>query len=229
MHEYVNFYINKMITDLDLHKKCDERCVFELKIKETPDSYEECYLCCSFESALKCIDEFYNEYGSKENQLSSYEIVKRKVYDADKDRFDEDFISSCTLNSERVICDVVPQDTSWHHTDCDGLCANCRELCINNIDIHFPDFIKYKDLVKYVNYDKLMKYGISTSKDNDDESCTIIPIDCFAMRYRNFDKAFDFHIHIPYCYVETADVSELSDEKAGIYYQFLDFLKSNFQ
>ena len=45
-------------------KSSDARSVFELHIKDTPDSYDERYLCSSFEAALKMIPLFYQEYDS---------------------------------------------------------------------------------------------------------------------------------------------------------------------
>ena len=39
-----------------------EGFVYELSIKDTPDAYEEKYLCSSYQAALICIDRFYEEY-----------------------------------------------------------------------------------------------------------------------------------------------------------------------
>ncbi len=57
--------------------------VYELLIKDTPEAYEEKYLCLSYQSALVCIDRFHERYADvdlKETEKSRYRIIKRKVF-----------------------------------------------------------------------------------------------------------------------------------------------------
>ena len=48
----------------DAFRVLGEGEVYELHIKDTPDSYDETYLCGSYEAALAYIDLFYKEYGT---------------------------------------------------------------------------------------------------------------------------------------------------------------------
>ena len=61
----------------------DSGFIYELHIKETPDSQDECYICSSYKAALVCIDCFYEEYasvGAKETEKTKYKIIKRKIF-----------------------------------------------------------------------------------------------------------------------------------------------------
>lgn len=223
---YLKFLIHEEEFELKAIQNDDTGYVYELHIKETPDSYDERYLCNSYQSALNMIDEFYKEYDSDENESSRYEIVKRKIYDSRTDSFEEDFYGKCTLNYERKICEVFYHKPNNSIYDCDGFCFECDRLCIHNVSIKFPPFVGYKDLVRYIDYDGKVKFGVSLDEPEcQAEECYIIPLDCFALRYKNFEKAHDFHEHTPYPQVERANVDELCDEEAEAYKAYLVYLE----
>lgn len=227
MHSYIKFLINELENGLQQLQRNGSEYIFELHIKTSPNAYDERYICNSFSSAISLIDEFYKEYSLKPSESAKYKIVKRKIYDSNKDKFDEDFAGSCTLNYQKDICEMcIPCQTNFQN--CDGICFECERLCMTNTDIRFPSFVGYKDLVKYQDTDGSIKYGVCWDiPDFQDEECYIIPLDCYALMYRSFDKAHDFHQHIPYPFVEKATLSDLTNEDKIIFNEYLNYLEKN--
>lgn len=76
-----------------------ENEVYELRIKETPDPYEERYLCADHRTALGLIDKFYKHYDfTSENESTRYVIAKRMIYqpaDDFRDDYWDDFWQDC--------------------------------------------------------------------------------------------------------------------------------------
>ena len=84
------------------------RFVYELHIKETPDSHDECYICASYNAALLCIDRFYEEYsdiGASETEKTKYRIIKRKIF-FESDKFEEDTYAECILGAGKVVLEI---------------------------------------------------------------------------------------------------------------------------
>ena len=81
-----------------------ENCVFEVKIKETPDSWEERYLAKTFNGVLKKVEYFSEYYECTKMGINSrFEIVKRRVVDETKiEEFDEDWRGEATYNGNSV-------------------------------------------------------------------------------------------------------------------------------
>lgn len=227
MCSYINFIIDELENNLQKLQGDNSNCIFELHIKDTPDSYDERYICKSFNSAIVLIDEFYKEYSCTPDTRARYEIVKRKIYDSSCDSFSEDFIISCSLDYNKNICDICSEQNGYFY-QCDGICYECDLLCMSNINIRFPAFVGYKDLVRSQDIAGSVNYGVAwDDPENQGEECYIIPLDCFALRYGSFDKAHDFHEHVPYPYVEKAYESDLTDEYKNIYNEYMKYLEKN--
>lgn len=227
LRDYIAFLIDNMETQMDFFKKQDPEFIFELHIKDTPDSYDERYICNSFDSAIRMIDEFCKEYECDKNAISRYIIKKRKIYNGSSDHFDEDFRGGCSLNSGKKICKFYPYESVNYH-NCDGMCCKCNRLCIMNITISFPVFTGYKDLVRFYDSQGKSRYGVCLDDaDIREEVCYIIPLDCFALRYHFFEKVHDFHMHIPYPYVEKVNDAELNEEEQKIYKEYTAYLEKN--
>ena len=198
-------------------------CVYELHIKQTPDSYDERYLCESYESAREMISLFYKEYEEKETELAKYEIEKRRIF-VENGNFEEDGLGLCTLNHKREICrlDVYGMNS------CEQLCDNCSKLCISNVSIKYPRFASNFDIVKYTEKNGAKHFGVYLEGINDyDEEYYIIPLDCIAMKYHIFERDFYNHIHIEAPFVERADFKELPEDMKNTYKKYIDYLKSN--
>ena len=223
LKDYITYCIEWLENKFEEFKCGSNDYIYELQIKETPETGAERFICKSFNSALDLIDEYYKIYDFEPDTQAFYEIIKHKVF---TDSIDEvrDFCGSCTLDYQKNICEVTfPYEPDYY--SCDGVCFECECQCIINVSVKFPDYIKYKDLVKYQSYNKSIKYGICLDEPEcQGEYCYIIPLDCFALRYNNFDKAHEFHKHIPFPYVEKVSEIDLSNEYRKIYREYLLYL-----
>ena len=223
LKDYINYCVEWLENKFDEFKRSSNDYIYELNIKETPETGVERFICKSFNSALDLIDEYYKIYDFEPDIKAFYEIIKHKVFTGKIDEV-RDFCGSCILDYQKNICEVTFSNEPDYY-GCDGACFECEHQCITNINIKFPDFIKYKDLVKYQSYNKSIKYGICLDEPEcQGEDCYIIPLNCFALRYNNFDKANDFHEHIPFPYIEKAAEKDLSNEYKKIYREYLLYL-----
>ncbi len=228
--------LKKYITQLiefqkEIHKKFiqnEENCVYELHIKERPDSYDERYLCDSYSSAVKMIDLFYEEYDNDENELSKYRIEKRKIFSG-LDKFDEDYVGFCILNFKREIQEIDIDGVNSYANICDSFCSEeCNILCINNVDIEFPRFAKNLDIVDYSDYNGKKHYGVYLENTCDiKEEYYVIPLDCTAMKYHNFERDFYNHEHIETPFVENVNIDDIPEDMQEIYKEYIDYLKIN--
>ncbi len=205
-----------------------ENCVYELHIKENPDSYDEKYLCDSYSSAIKMIDSFYEEYGNGENELSKYEIEKRKIFNC-SDKFDEDYVGNCKLNYKREIQEIDIDGVNSYANICEACCSDeCNILCINNIDIAFPRFAKNLDIVEYSDYDGKKHYGVYLENMcNVKEEYYVIPLDCTAMKYHHFERDFYNHMHIEAPFVEKVKIDDIPANIQDVYKNYIDYLEIN--
>ena len=184
-------------------KRAEGGTVFELHIKDTPDSYDERYLCSSFEAACKMIPLFYREYDSaKETERSRYEICKRRVFSGrDGEVFAEDELGSLTLLPGGKVCTVelyayLPPER------CGGDCQDCTLPCYS-LEILFPCFTKDGDAVRYTERSGAVSYGVVLQEDEGPSAeCYVIPLDSSEMSYRDFEHIRDAHQHIPAPLVE---------------------------
>ncbi|MBQ9915236.1 MAG: hypothetical protein IJO50_03720 [Clostridia bacterium] len=228
--ESLKRYIEKLIeTQKEIHKKFlqnQENCIYELYIKESPDSYDERYLCDSYFSAVKMIDLFYERYGNGENELSRYEIEKRKIFSS-TDKFDEDYVGNCKLNYKREIQEIDIDDVKSYANICDAACSDeCNILCINNIDIEFPRFAENLDVVEYFDRAGKKHYGVYLENMSDiNEEYYVIPLDCDAMRYHHFERDFYNHEHIKAPFVEKVDISNIPEQIQEVYQSYVEYLE----
>ncbi len=201
--------------------------VYELHIKETPDAYDETYLCSSIDAAMKMIPLFYQEYDSKENASSRYHIVKRRVFSAKEgEEFSEDYLGDAVLLPDRVIYSVDVD--GFCAEDCDGLCLDCERYCIHNLDIPFPCFTNHSDAVKYREYNGSAGFGVVLQWDDaPTNECYIIPLNCEQVRYHDFANAHYAHAHIPSVFVEKISPDSLSDDMRKNYLAYVAYLENN--
>ena len=225
-------YIAQLIeVQKEIHKmfiQNKENCVYELHIKERPDSYDERYLCDSYSSAVKMIDLFYEEYDNGENELSKYWIEKRKIFSS-LDKFDEDYVGNCKLNYKREIQEIDVDDVNSYANICDVVCSDeCNNLCINNIDIEFPRFAEDLDIVEYSGYDGKKHYGVYLESMCDvKEEYYVVPLDCTEMKYYDFERDFYNHEHIEAPFVERVTIEDIPTNLQEIYKKYIEYLKTN--
>lgn len=209
----------------------DTGFIYELHIKETPDSHDECYICASYKAALVCIDRFYEEYASvdaKETEKTKYKITKRKIF-FEENKFEEDAYAECVLGANKVILEISDYNTS---SDCelDTLCSECNEICPYRCDeLKFPCFACDYAIIKYLNHEEKEQFGVSICWDDTcnglGEEFYIIPLDSPSIREHRFDDNFYEHQHIPLPLATLAELDDLDEDMRKNYLAFVEWLK----
>ena len=211
-----------------------EGFVYELCIKETPDTHEEKYLCSSYRAALICIDRFYEEYASvdaKETDKTRYKILKRKIF-SQNDKFDEDVYGDCVLGQNKTVLEVSDYKNP---ADCelDVLCSECKEICPRRCDdLSFPCFACNHSIIKYQDYEGKDCFGVNICLEDCDgtaEAFYVIPLDSSTIREHRFEDNFYDHQHIELPLATLATPEELDETMRKNYFDFISFLKEQKQ
>jgi hypothetical protein len=204
--------------------------IYELRIKDEPDAYEERYLCASFDIALEMIDQFYQEYDfATETPQARYVIEKRKILQPGQ-TFCEDSLGECVLAAGKVLISVDPSPEESENGRCCHSCVDCATSCVLNLDVCFPAFIPDRSPVMYLLPDGSTHYGILLALQEPEiiEACYIIPLDCEMMKHKRYDKAWGYHWHehIPCPYVEPVQETALTPELLESYQSFVTWLET---
>ena len=217
----------------DAFRICGEGEVYELHIKDTPESYDETYLCATVEAALAYIDLFYEEYAdvTYRGESTRYRIVKRRIYAGKSgETFDEDYVAECVLDQHKRLLTVDDDvdNTPYGIGFCEGRdCDTCEKVCLHHgRTMLFPCFTKHLDLVRFEDYKGAIRYGINFQWDDSPADCLCVdPLDSRAVRYHSFENAGDDHDHPPLPLVEPASIDELNEEMREDYLAFMAYLK----
>jgi hypothetical protein len=196
-----------------------EGFIYEVHIKEKPDTAEECYLCADYASALNCIDRYYEEYaadGTWDCAQCRYRIVKRKVFTGDPCReFGEDAFGECVLGQNKTLLTVYLYDEG---SDCTNNfnCEECEKLCTyRGFPVYYPEFVPDCGAVRYVDYNEKERFGINLclgSESNPTDKLYIIPLDSLYLYYKDFENAHYDHQHIDPPLVENISEEELDED-----------------
>jgi len=220
-------YIKYERDNFDRFIEGGEEFVYELHIKECPNATEDIYLCSSYESALACIDRYYEKYGFvTETEETRYKITKRKVF-SDGDELDEDACAECVLGQKKIVLEV---SDFRNLADCDISCHECKKICPRRCEeILFPCFVSNYAIIKYRDYDRRERYGVnlclSGCRDMTSE-LYVIPLHSDTIRYRNFTSDFYNHDHVPLPLATLALPEDLDETMRNDYFAFVEFLKS---
>ena len=211
----------------------DSGFIYELHIKETPDSHDECYICASYKAALVCIDRFYKEYASvdaKETEKTKYKIIKRKIF-FEENKFEEDTYAECILGTNKVILEISDCNAS---SDCelDTLCSECDEICPYRCDeLNFPCFACDYAIIKYLDHEDKEQFGVSICWEDScnglGEEFYVIPLNSQSIREQRFDDNFYEHQHIPLPLATLAKLDDLDENMRKNYLAFVEWLKAN--
>ena len=214
--------------------EASEGFVYELYIKDTPEAYEEKYLCSSYQAALVCIDRFYEEYAdidTKENEKSRYRIIKRKVF-SENDIFEEDAYAECVLGANKTVLEVSDYRNP---ADCDSeiMCSECTEICPRRCDdLFFPCFVHNYAVIKYRDYKGLEHFGVNICLEKCDamaQELYVIPLDSSEIREHRFDADFFDHEHIELPLATLASPDDLDETMRKDYFDFVSYLRSQTQ
>lgn len=196
-----------------------ENEVYELRIKDDPDAYEERYLCSSYQTALDMIDAFYREYDfAPEKDTVRYVIVKRKVLQS-TDAFQEDELQECELGAGKVLISAE----IWRD-------ENDPKAEIE--DVAFPSFIPHLSAVRYRKGEGSICRGVCLAGDTfPSDSCYVIPLDGEMLKSRDYEKhlGYHWHEHIPGPNIEVLPLEYLTDEESSDYLAFVQFWKEREQ
>ena len=214
--------------------EASEGFIYELCIKDTPEAYEEEYLCSSYHAALVCIDRFYEEYadiGTKETEKSRYKIIKRKVF-SENDTFEEDAYAECVIGANKTVLEVSDYRNA---ADCDSeiMCSECQEICPRRCDdLSFPCFVHNYAVVKYQDYKGLEHFGVNICLEECDgmaQELYVIPLDSSEIREHHFDADFFDHEHIELPFAALATPDDLDETMRRNYFDFVEHWRLRFE
>ena len=201
--------------------------VYELHIKDTPDAYDERYLCRSFEEAMNFIPHFFREYDCEEKAVSRYTIVKRRILSAETG-FSEDALGELVLLPGGKIHSVTVFAFDHRAEECCGQCLACDRPCAHCHETLFPVFVRHGDAVKYYESSGKESFGIAFSlNDRPCSDCYVIPLDSEAVRHHDFANLHDAHQHIPAPLTERIKPEELPEDRKDDYQACLLYIMEN--
>ncbi len=206
--------------------KDEQNTVFELHIRETPDTADEQpYLCRSFDAVLKTIAMYYHTYNTQETTLARYRIVKRRLFSGEKgEAYSDDNLGQAILLSGGVIHSVWAGE--YVPEECDGFCIDCEQHCVHSCP--YPCFTNHGDLVKYRQYDTTECFGVVLQQNNDPvNEYYIIPLNSDKIRYRDFKNADEAHEHVLVPLVEKVSADILPNSMQEDYRAYITFLEEN--
>lgn len=201
--------------------------VYEVHIKDDPQSYDERYLCKTYNGALKIIELFHKCYEceSEITDISRFTIYKRLCKDYDTvDEFDEDELGCCELGKGFIIKSV--DFWEYHYSNCDKKCEECTDLCLQNITVQYPKFLNEYDIASYINYDFEKEYYIALCPEGyeHDDCAYLLPLNSWYLEHNDWQNVMDSHQHTEYPLVQKESYEALSDELKQNYQLLRSFL-----
>lgn len=224
LRDYTSKLIHVQRQMLEVFLKPEDNTVYELHIKDTPDAYDERYLCKSFDAAIRIIPLFFQEYDCEENSLTRYTIVKRRVLSEEAD-FSDDELGELVMLAGMRVYSVNMWSFDHQAEECAGQCLNCNSPCADCHETIFPQFIQHGDAVKFYDLSGKESYGIALAFNN--LPCSeyyVIPLDSDAVRYHDFDNIHDAHQHIPAPLTERIEEAALPEEIRADYKACLKYI-----
>ncbi len=224
LRDYTSKLIHVQRQMLEVFLKPEDNTVYELHIKDTPDAYDERYLCKSFDAAIRIIPLLFQEYDCEENSLTRYTIVKRRVLSEEAD-FSDDELGELVMLAGMRVYSVNMWSFDHQAEECAGQCLNCNSPCADCHETIFPQFIQHGDAVKFYDLSGKESYGIALAFNN--LPCSeyyVIPLDSDAVRYHDFDNIHDAHQHIPAPLIERIEEAALPEEIRADYKDCLKYI-----
>ena len=224
LRDYTSRLIQVQRQMLDSFLEPEYNAVYELHIKDTPDAYDERYLCKSFDAALRIIPLFFKEYNCEENALSRYTIVKRRILSEEAD-FSEDELGELEMLPGRRVYSVSMWSFDHQAEACSGQCFECNRPCVVCQETVFPHFIQHGDAVKFCDSSGKESYGIAFSlNDLPCSDCYVIPLDSDAVRYHDFANIHNSHQHIPAPLTERIEEEAIPEKMRADYKACLQYI-----
>ena len=206
LKDMINKAINGIKEEYSNFIKPEENAIFEACIKETPSSWEERYLCKTYEGALKRISLFFEFYRiAIQNDSSWFYINKRIAKDCNTvEEFIEDEIGSMTLLKGLVIQDVKYYPTREEKD------KNSDEYGFLNIEIKYPEILNNFDIVKY-NRGGEVNFAINIINFSIND-LYLIPLDEDYYDEEDLEFIWDSHLHTELPLIEKISYDQLSEK-----------------
>jgi hypothetical protein len=195
--------------------------VFELHIKDTPDAWDERYLCRTYESAVGCIALFYKEYEgvSGETEASCYRIVKRRIR-SEGEPFAEDALGEMILLPGQKLYSVDLYDEAHDFREGDGVAIDPWETLFPN-DIGHGDAVKCMEPATGKTF-----YGVAYRFDEAQiDSCYVLPLTDRTLNEADLEHLHDAHDHVLMPLVEQIDASALPEKLKENYQLYLQCIQ----
>lgn len=230
---YIRWCIERQLCAKEQFIRMEPNTVYELHIKETPDAYDEIYICASYSAALECIRKFYEEYrdvGAAETDISRYKMIKRTLFtDGTDTLLSDDYRGECEWRG-RVLYSVELADgnLSWAcgSTCCDS--QTCEKMCMNKEPLCFPCIAQDKELVRFIDAEGNVRFGINRKRWDEDtsDSCYILPLDADVICHGAFEELPHIHEqHIDMPLVEKVSIDMLDARMKADYFACIEYLE----
>ena len=196
-------------SQLEMIKRQDDGCVFELRIRDAGDiTHYDSYLCESYDAALHTIDEYTENYREVIDKPQYYTIRKRRVYGGGG--FSENIVGEIDLLPDKQIHSI------W-------LPVNIYEGYPNLDCFLLPNVFRRKDIIKVVGETVQYYFCMDSETEGLHFGVFCLPLDTPAFRNDDFVNV-DVHEHIPLFMAQRAKYSELEPDLQIIYERLRAFL-----
>lgn len=227
---YINAYVESEINAYNKFTKKEENYVYDV-IMDHKSNYEgERFLCSSFDSIMKVIESYkenYKEYINVDN-LKNIEIVKRKISNWGKSKEIDENENIIVYLNENMEINCIYDDNYVDPED-----YNLEMKCIKYPTIFKAGELVYIDKSKYnlrvANYCDYYysiadgkKYGLvgfnqnEIDEDGDIDVCYFLDLSNEFVNYRSigvneqqYVNYLDCHDHIDFGYIEKVDLNEV--------------------
>lgn len=201
---FIDKLINDEINEYNLLINKNEDEVYEVFIKSDVNSYEERYLCPTYEACFNTIFSFFKAYKDfcKINKNSEFKIQKRRVRDRIKTKDIDDDIVTATYNYKMKLLRIYSNNKP----------VRISGYSLEEIAIDYPHLFNGKELVSFYENNRL-RYGINCFNDLNGDSC-VNYLDCDIIK-DILDCPRDYlinHIHLDFGYLNIVDLDNVGRE-----------------
>ena len=227
---YIEAYVESEINAYNKFTKKEDNYVYDVIMDHISKHEEERFLCTSFDSIMKVIDSYkenYKEYINVDN-LNNIEIVKRKISNWDKPEEIEEDANIIVYLNENMEIDCIYDDNYVDPEDY-NLEMKCIKyptvfkagelVCIDKNKYNFQ-VANYRDY--YYSIADGKKYGIvgfnqnEIDEDGDIDVCYFLDLSDEFVYYRSiglneqqYVNYLDCHDHIDFGYIEKVNMADV--------------------
>ena len=217
--------------------KNNDGAVYELKIKVDPYSSEYKYFCQSYDAVLALIDKYGEKYRFEENEDTTYEIIKNKLFSENDIYFDNTVFSGCTLGPGKTVLGIWSHEVDTGECTVDNVCSDCDQICHHNCaKVKYPNFAENYSLIRYIDQGDERRgqerfavnielpYGDNTRLET---LCAMNLDSPYFGEAKMCAEFFEAYVDIPLPIASLASLDELFEEEKNTYFAIVEHLKNN--